>query len=482
MAALKGYPSYRDSGLPWLGEIPEHWDVMPIGRIGRLFKGNGGSKSDNSESGVACVRYGELYTTFDSIIDRIRTRIPADCAPSYTPIHYGDILFAASGETVADIGRSAAVLLNEPAVCGGDIIVLRPRIPVVPKFLGFAGNAPPIQVQKSRFATGSTVKHLSADALKRIFIALPPEEEQNRIADFLDAHGRLTTRLIRNKRRLIGLLNEKRQAIINRAVTRGLNPDAPMKPTGIDWMPEVPAHWEVKPLKQICEVLFSNVDKHSHDDELPVRLCNYTDVYKNDFITSDMDFMTATATPAEIERFHLKIGDVMITKDSEAWDDIGVPAIVTEALEGVLCGYHLALLRAERDALLPMFLFRALTAPSIAQQLYVEATGVTRYGLSKQAIKNLLLPVPPLREQSDLVDAMAAAIEPLSALVERVNQEISLVREYRERLIADVVTGKLDVRHIEIAAPADEPVAEEDDALDEDLEAEDTDELTEALD
>ncbi|GIX15377.1 MAG: hypothetical protein KatS3mg118_3336 [Paracoccaceae bacterium] len=311
---------------------------------------------------------------------------------------------------------------------------------------------------------------------------MPPEEEQNRIADFLDAHGRLTTRLIRNKRRLIGLLNEKRQAIINRAVTRGLNPDAPMKPTGIDWMPEVPAHWEVKPLKQICEVLFSNVDKHSHDDELPVRLCNYTDVYKNDFITSDMDFMTATATPAEIERFHLKIGDVMITKDSEAWDDIGVPAIVTEALEGVLCGYHLALLRAERDALLPMFLFRALTAPSIAQQLYVEATGVTRYGLSKQAIKNLLLPVPPLREQSDLVDAMAAAIEPLSALVERVNQEISLVREYRERLIADVVTGKLDVRHIEIAAPADEPVAEEDDALDEDLEAEDTDELTEALD
>jgi len=123
-----------------------------------------------------------------------------------------------------------------------------------------------------------------------------------------------------------------------------------------------------------------------------------------------------------------------------------------------------------------------LTAPTVAQQLYVEATGVTRYGLSKLAIKNLSLPCPPIREQEALVATMAADLESLDILINRANEEIKLIREYRERLIADVVTGKLDVRHIEIAAPVDEPSGCEDDALDEDMETKETDELAEAHD
>jgi len=460
MDALKSYPAYRDSGLPWLGQLPTGWDVV---RGKYLFR----EVDDRTDTGTETLlsmrqAHGLIPHT------KVSTKpVTPEQLKGYKRVRAGQMVL---NRMQASNGMFAVA--REDGLVSPDYAVFQPLQPMEPDFFVELFKTSIFRAkfrQESKgLGTGTSgFLRLYSDRFGAVHVPQPLQAEQRRIVEFVRGYDFGVRRLIRNKRRLIGLLNEQKQAIINRAVTRGLNPNAPMKPTGIDWMPEVPAHWGVKPLKQICEVLFSNVDKHSHDGERQVRLCNYTDVYKNDFIMSDMDFMAATATPAEIERFHLEVGDVMITKDSEAWNDIGVPAIVTEALEGVLCGYHLALLRAERDALLPMFLFRALTTPSIAQQLYFEATGVTRYGLSKLAIKNLLLPVPPLHEQSALVAAMVAAIEPLSASAGRVNQEISLVREYRDRLITDVITGKLDVRHIEIAAPADEPISDEDDALEE---------------
>ncbi len=117
------------------------------------------------------------------------------------------------------------------------------------------------------------------------------------------------------------------------------------KISGIEWLGEIPAHWEAECLKVIASVTLSNVDKKSQEEHEQVRLCNYVDVYKNDRVTSDMDFMVATATAEQIRRFSLRMGDVLITKDSESWDDIAVPAVVAENMEDVVCGYHLALIR-----------------------------------------------------------------------------------------------------------------------------------------
>jgi type I restriction enzyme, S subunit len=118
------------------------------------------------------------------------------------------------------------------------------------------------------------------------------------------------------------------------------------KPSGVAWLGSMPSHWTFGRLKFSATSRTSNVDKHTKDDELPVELCNYVDVYNNDFITSELTFMKASATEPEIERFEIKKGDVLITKDSESWDDIAVPAMVAEDLGGVLCGYHLAIIRS----------------------------------------------------------------------------------------------------------------------------------------
>ena len=121
----------------------------------------------------------------------------------------------------------------------------------------------------------------------------------------------------------------------------------------------LPAHWSAKPLRAVADYTVSNVDKVPTDNEASVRLCNYTDVYNNEFITLDLDFMRATATEVEIEKFGLKVDDVVITKDSESWDDIGVPAIVKETAADLVCGYHLAILRPRKQTLDGPFLFRA---------------------------------------------------------------------------------------------------------------------------
>ena len=194
-------------------------------------------------------------------------------------------------------------------------------------------------------------------------------------------------------------------------MTPGLKPYPAMKDSGVKWLGAVPAQWQVRRLRSVAEMRVSNIDKHSRDGEVPVRLCNYFDVYKNDEIQSSMEFMPATATGDEIERFRLHAGDVLITKDSETWNDIGVPALVRDVEPDVVSGYHLALLRPERSRVKGDYLFRAIQSLPVAYQFHVRANGVTRFGLSHEGIKSAWIPVPPATEQTAIADFLGYADE-----------------------------------------------------------------------
>lgn len=251
------------------------------------------------------------------------------------------------------------------------------------------------------------------------------------------------------------------------------------KASGMPSIGDVPEHWRVFRIRNVCKLLVSNVDKNSIDDEIPVRLCNYVDVYKNDRITGRIAFMRATATQDEIDRFRPRVGDVIITKDSEDWRDIGVPALVAYEAPDLVCGYHLALMRPRSDLVRGAYLFRVLQSQPVAYQFQVSANGVTRYGLSHGAIKGVSIPLPPMEEQ----DAIVRVLNHVDRLIEKyagvgafigkqanavfkrglAGRGVALLGEYRTRLIADVVTGKLDVRVIAATLPdvADsEPIEE----------------------
>jgi len=227
-------------------------------------------------------------------------------------------------------------------------------------------------------------------------------------------------------------------------VIEGLKPYPAYKDSGVPWLGAVPEHWGAGRLRNVAAMRVSNVDKHTKDDELPVRLCNYVDVYKNDRIRERMHFMRATATSGEIERFRLARGDVLITKDSEAWDDIGVPALVDEPADDLICGYHLALLRPFAQHLRGDYLFRALQTPAVSRQFHVEANGVTRYGLSHAAIKSTWLFLPPLPEQAAIVRFLEHADRRIRRYIRAKQKLIKLLEQQKQATIHRAVTRGLD--------------------------------------
>ena len=228
-AHFKRYPAMKDSGVEWLGKVPEHWEVRQLGRMGRFFKGNGGTKGDETDDGMPCVRYGDLYTKHSFHITESKARVdPVVAARAYTSIKYGDVLFAGSGETIEEIGKSAVNLMRCPACCGGDVIVFRPHIGIDAPFLGYATDCQPAAYQKARIGRGFTVMHVYATGLKYVAITVPPLPEQVAIARFLDHATRRIDRYIRAKETLIGiqqgqttggLLTEFRRRLIADAVT-----------------------------------------------------------------------------------------------------------------------------------------------------------------------------------------------------------------------------------------------------------------------
>jgi type I restriction enzyme, S subunit len=214
------------------------------------------------------------------------------------------------------------------------------------------------------------------------------------------------------------------------------------------WDAILPAQWNSVPLKAVAMYEVSSVDKVPDEGEIPIRLCNYVDVYKNEFINLELDFMRATATEDEIRKFRLRVDDVVITKDSEAWDDIAVPALVTETADDLVCGYHLAVLRPKPNRILGRFLFRCLQARPIRLQLELASTGVTRFGLPKGEIGRLALPVPPLEQQRAIAMYLDRETARLDELLAAKNQLLGLLAEKRQALVTRAV-----LRGIEPSAP-----------------------------
>jgi type I restriction enzyme S subunit len=222
------------------------------------------------------------------------------------------------------------------------------------------------------------------------------------------------------------------------------HPYSSYRNTDLPWLGQIPAHWEVKRLKHVTNVTFSSVDKLSHEDEKPVLLSNYVDVYKNEQITAELEFMKATASDDEIKNFTLRKDDVMITKDSESWDDIAIPAYVPNDLENVLCGYHLALIRPNPNKMDGKFLLRALQSKTIRYQFEVEATGITRYGIDQYAIGSTFFPVPPLPEQQVIAAYLDHQTAKIDALIAKKERLLDLLAEQRAALISQAVTKGLN--------------------------------------
>jgi type I restriction enzyme, S subunit len=199
------------------------------------------------------------------------------------------------------------------------------------------------------------------------------------------------------------------------------------------WLGEIPPNWAGARLLEVADAWTSNADKHTVEGQLPVRLCNYVDVYKNDLIVESLQFMTASATRDQIQKFRLRLGDTLITKDSETADDIGVPAFVDYEADDLICGYHLAIVRPDIRRIFPKFLYWALDSAPIARQWSVTAAGVTRVGIRSTDLNKVTIPLPPLDEQRAIAGYLDHETAQIDALVAKQEEFIGLLRERRLR-------------------------------------------------
>lgn len=213
----------KPSGIPWLGDIPMHWEARQLRHMGRLHKGVGGSKEDAMPQGVPCIRYGELYFHYRNFIRQPRGFVSTDTAAAYTTIRFGDVLFAASGERVEEIGKSAVNLYGGIAVCGGDVVIFRPTVAVHAAFLGYALDSYGAAHQKATMCRGTTIKHIYPDELRGLWFCVPPLSEQEKIAAALDRELLGCNTAISRLEREIELLREYRTRLVADVVTGKLD-------------------------------------------------------------------------------------------------------------------------------------------------------------------------------------------------------------------------------------------------------------------
>jgi type I restriction enzyme S subunit len=205
--------------------------------------------------------------------------------------------------------------------------------------------------------------------------------------------------------------------------------------SSLEWIERLPSHWQTKRLKHLSSLQFSNVDKHTLEGEIPIRLCNYTDVYYNRVITDQIPFMQGTVTPSEAAKFALRSDDVLVTKDSEMWNDIAVPSFVASDLPGVVCGYHLAQIRPKTQRIRGKYLAYAFRASGIREQFHIAANGITRYGLGQQSLADGIFPLPPLSEQDAIVSVLEAKEAEIHKFIGNQQRQIELLKAYKAALI-----------------------------------------------
>ncbi len=451
------YTDYKPSGVASTGDIPSHWQSKSLGRIGSFFKGGGGTKEDEIEDGHPCIRYGDLYSWHDFHVRDSRSRISPDRAVAYTQLQYGDLLLAGSGETLEEIGKSAANLLREPAFCGGDVIICRPEGDIDATFLGYAADCSQARYQKSGMGRGVTVMHIYGSELKKLAIPVPPLEEQIQIGRFLDHETSRIDRLITMQESLIERLDEYRTALVTRVVTKGLppeaaaaaglDPDPALTDSGVEWLGEVPEHWEVCPLRRmLAEPLAYGANEPADiDDPSYPRYVRITDIDAHDSLRPE----TFRSLPPEVAApYLLREGDLLLARSGAT---VGKTFLYRS--DWGPCAYAGYLIRARLDTSTADTHFVRYFTSSAAYWAWLGSAYIqaTIQNVSAERYANLEIALPSIHEQRAIVDYLDASTEHIDALRAKAELSIERLREYRSALVSAAVTGKIDVRDAALA-------------------------------
>jgi type I restriction enzyme S subunit len=425
--------------------IFRNYDVLP--RLKWAFescKNGAWGDEPNGENDAICIRAADFNGDLGSLTDRGRTLRSID-APTYGKVglRAGDLVVEKSGGGEKQlVGRSVIYNGSERAVCSNFLARCRPNKSVNSEFLNYLMLA----IYKARgtyphIKQTTGIQNLDMASFLNIRVSLPSPETQKRIATFLNEKTAQIDALIEKKRELLDRLAEKRQAIITLAVTKGLNPSAPMKDSGIDWLGRIPSHWQVKPLKRMKKYLTSGsrdwAEYYADEGENFLRMTNVTkggiEIDSSDLRRVKLEGVfegTRTAT---------KPGDILITITAE----LGSVAIVREEYEGSYINQHLALFRCDQTQCDPNFIVNFLWSDATKAQFVLSGQGGTKQGLGFDQVDGVIVAVPPLQEQHAIAKLIQTHRRQLDVVEGAVAKSLASLTEYRSALITATVTGQI---------------------------------------
>ena len=456
-AHFKPYPEMKDSGVEWLGEVPAHWKVLPICAVSNLK-----SVRNCPERKLLSVYLDKSVVRFSDVEEK-RTNATSVDLINYQAVDPGDFVLNNQQAWRGSVGVSQYKGIVSPAY-----IVLSLNDCWNPVYANYLLRTTLMVSQYLIFSkgVGTIQRNLYYPELKRVSVILPSLPEQTAIVRYLDYVDRRVRRLTRVKRKLVTLLKEQKQAIIHRAVTRGLDPNAPMKDSGVEWLSEVPAHWEVRKLKTSISALINGVwgsEPNGVEDFPCVRVADFD--RKRLRVHSPIPTIRAIS-PSERRGRILKPGDLLLEKSGGGdQQNVGVVILFDHDIEAVCSNFVARIsVKSEFNSEYLVFLHAALYAIGLNQKSIKQTTGIQN--LDSTAYLAELVAFPPLPEQTAIVEYLDRATADIDAAIDRANREVELLDEYRTRLIADVVTGKLDVREAATVLPEVDPLVPEDDAED----------------
>ena len=448
IADLKPYPAYKDSGVEWLGDVPEHWQMVPNRALMRLKKELVGSKS---------AEYLLLSLTKRGVVARDMEnpegKFPAQF-DSYQVIEPGDLIFCLFDidETPRAVGLSSLHGMITGAytrvVCADE--TARRFAYLLYMALDNGKHLKPLYTGLRKVITKSTF--LSAK------MPLPSPPEQVAIVRFLDHADRRIRRYIRAKQKLSTLLEEQKQAIIHQAVTGQVDvrtgQPRPYKPSGVEWLRDVPEHWERARLKAfLLRPMRNGLFKKKDAFGSGAPLVNVADIYHDSFQIDPASLDRVQTTPDELRTYQVRTGDLFFVRSSLKLEGTGRSAVAIDCEAGSVFECHLVQGRPDPRRAVARFLAFQLNSFSLRHYMISRANVVTMATVSQGVLASCPVFLPSISEQEGLLKQIDGECARVAATHDRAHREIDLLREYHTRLIADVVTGKLDVRETAAGLP-----------------------------
>lgn len=426
---LKPYAEYKESGLPWLGEVPSHWTVLPNRALFVEVKDR-----NHPHEEMLSVTITKGIVKQRSLLEGSFRKDSSNLdKTAYKLVRPGDIAYNKMRAWQGALGASTLRGIISPAY-----VVMRLRsADNLPSYFHHLYRTPHFSKEAERWSYGITsdMWSLRPEHFRMIYSAMPPPEEQAAIVRFLDwANGRLE-RAIRAKRKVIALLNEQKQAIIHRAVTRGLDPSVPLKPSGIPWLGDIPAHWDIRRAKY----LFREVDERSIDgSEELLSVSHLTGITPRSQKNITM-FKAASYVAHKV----CKPGDLVV---NTMWAWMGALGVSTHT--GIISPAYAVYEPLNYNRIVGDYMDNVLRTKPYLSNIICRSTGLraSRLRLYPDEFFRLEIIQPPHDEQLKIVESIQVETADLDTAISRLEGEINLLREYRTRLVSDVVTGKLDVR------------------------------------